>query len=90
MELYRGENRNRWQNHSIGLAWTSSIQTARMFCGGLNAVQSGGVLLRASFKPEAIISGPNDHSKYLGEDQYTIDPFFLSDLSVVEFFPPIR
>ncbi|HQR99736.1 MULTISPECIES: hypothetical protein [unclassified Polaromonas] len=90
MELYRGENRSRWQNHSIGLAWTSSIETARMFGGGLNAVQSGGVLLKASFKPETIISGPNDHSKYLGEDQYTIDPFFLSDLSVVEFFPPTR
>jgi hypothetical protein len=89
MELYRGENRNRWQNRSIGLAWTSSIETARMFGGGLNAVLSGGVLLKARFEPEAIISGPDAHSKYLGEGQYTIDPFSLPDLSAVESFPPI-
>ena len=89
VELYRGENWNRWQNRSIGFAWTSGVEVARMFGRGLNAVQSGGVLLRANFKPEAIISGPDDHSKYLGEDQYTIDPFSLSDVSAVELFPPV-
>lgn len=88
-ELFRGENRNRWENRVIGLAWTSNIEAARMFGGGLNAVRSGGVLLKARFEPEAIISGPNTHSNYLGEDQFTIDPFSSSTFSAIEFFPPV-
>ena len=89
IELFRGENRNRWKSGVVGLAWTASGETARMFGSGLNAVGSGGVLLKARFEPEAIISGPNGHSRYLGEGQFTVDPFAAPTLSAIEFFPAV-
>lgn len=89
IELFRGENRNRWENKIVGLAWTANVDTARMFGRGLNAVGGGGVLLRARFEPGAIISGPNVHSSYLGEKQFTVDPFARTAILVVEFYPAI-
>ena len=56
LELYRGENLYRWNKRIIGLAWTSDINVARMFGRGLNAVGSGGVLLKASFNPGDILT----------------------------------
>lgn len=87
--LFRGENRTRWEKQLVGLAWTTNIETARMFGRGLNAVGTGGVLLRARLEPDAIITGQNDHSNYLGEEQFTIDPFAQIDISAVEFYPAI-
>lgn len=89
IELFRGENRRRWQNKVVGLAWTASADTARMFGRGLNAIDTGGVLLKAFFEPEAIISGPNSHSNYLGENQFTIDPFAGTVITAIEIFPAI-
>ena len=86
--LFRGENRSRWESEIVGLAWTSIADTARMFGRGLNAIRTGGVLLKACFYPDAIISGPNSHSSYLGESQYTIDPFAGTVISAIEYFPP--
>ena len=89
LKLFRGENRNRWGNGAVGLAWTQNVETAKMFGRGLNAVGSGGVLLKARFDPSAIISGPNEHSSYLGEGQFTVDPFVTTTISVMEYFPAI-
>ena len=89
VELFRGENRKRWKSQAIGLAWTKDIETARMFGRGLNAIGSGGVLLKAHFEREAIISGPSVHSQYLGENQFTIDPFYVNAFTAIEFFPAI-
>lgn len=86
--LYRGENLDRFQNNIIGFAWTPSIGTARMFASGLNSVKSGGVLLSGHFEPEAIISGPNRHSNWLGEVQFTVDPFSISQIQLLELFSP--
>lgn len=88
MELFRGENRQRLADGRLGMAWTPNIETARMFGRGLNAIWSGGVLLRAHVEPDAIISGPNGHSSYLGEEQFTVDPFAVRSLSKIEVFPP--
>jgi hypothetical protein len=89
IELFRGENTSRWEARAVGLAWTSNIETARMFGRGLNAVKSGGVLLTARFESTAIISGPNMHSRYLGEDQFTINPFASTTFLAIETFSPI-
>ena len=89
IELFRGENNSRWKQKIVGFAWSPSADTARMFGRGLNAVNGGGVLLRAFFSPEAIISGPNMHSNYLGENQFTIDPFAETAISVIERYPSI-
>ena len=89
IELFRGENRDRWQSGTVGLAWSKNAETARMFASGLNAVGSGGVLLKGSFEPEAIISGPNAHSIFLGENQFTADPYAITTISALELFPAI-
>lgn len=89
LELFRGENRSRWESKAVGLAWTTCADTARMFGRGVNAVGTGGVLLKASFESKAIITGPNSHSSYLGENQFTIDPFAGTVISATEFFPAI-
>jgi len=90
VELYRGENTSRWEKGAVGLAWTSNIEIAIRFGSGLNAVHSGGVLLKARFETSAIISGSNRHSRYLGEDQFTIDPFASTAVSAIEYFPSIE
>lgn len=89
LNLFRGENRYRWESGVSGLAWTTNLETARMFASGLNAVSSGGVLLKVLLEPAAIISGPNDHSSYLGESQFTVDPFAITAIFAMEFFPAI-
>jgi len=86
--LYRGENLDRWQKGSVGFAWSESVETAEMFGRGLNAIKSGGLLLQALLKPEAIISGPNGHSAYLGENQFTVDPFLIKNIKVLKTYPP--
>jgi hypothetical protein len=86
--LFRGESQERWGAGQFGLAWTTKIDVAKMFGIGPNSVPSGGVLLQGDFKPIAIIAGPNAHSRYLGEEQYTIDPFYVENIVAVEEFPP--
>ena len=85
--LYRGENKQRFSAGAIGFSWSRSESVATMFARGLNAVSGGGLLLRAQLDAPAVIAGPNAHSRYLGEDQYTVDPAFCQGVAVVAEFP---
>ena len=89
MTLFRGENIERLKAGNIGLAWSSNADVAIIFGRGLNSTPSGGTLLTAHFQPQAIICGPNTHSQYLGEDQFTIDPFCGATVTPIETFPPL-
>ena len=84
LTLYRGENMARYEKGYIGLAWTAEIETARMFGRGLNSVEGGGVVLSARCPEESILCGPNAHSNYLGERQYTVDPRLCESFKLVE------
>ncbi len=86
--LYRGENLERWQAKKIGFSWTNDVEVARMFGRGLNATRSGGVLIRGEFPPSSVICGPNSHSVYLQEAQFTVDPSLLPAIEEVERYPP--
>jgi hypothetical protein len=88
--LYRGENIGRWQAGNVGLAWTPDPEVARMFGRGLNATKTGGVLLQGIFEPASIISSPSRHSRYLQEEQFTVEPSLAHDLKVIEEYPPLR
>jgi hypothetical protein len=85
--LYRGESIERWESRIVGFAWTTDIEVAKMFARGLNSIPIGGVLLQGQFQIEAVISGPNAHSKYLSEEQFTIDPFDGGNIMAIEKFP---
>jgi hypothetical protein len=86
--LYRGENLDRWNEGRIGFAWTQDFAVATMFARGLNAIHSGGILIQGKFASTAIISGPDAHSNYLGEKQYTVDSSQSVLLTKISSFPP--
>lgn len=81
MQLYRGENIDRFQQGVIGTAWSKNKKIAEMFAYGLNARDSGGVVLETNAPPEAIIAGPSRHSIYLGEHEYAVDWRKLNTIS---------
>lgn len=88
LNLYRGENTDRWESKQLGFCWSQSIEVARMFARGLNSVGNGGVLLSCNCKPAWIISGPNEHSRWLQEEEYTVDPSLVLDVKVISKFAP--
>lgn len=84
--LFRGESRERFLADKIGFSWSQDQTVAEMFAAGLNSV-GGGLVLRAIFDPAGILTGPNDHSRYLGEHQYTVYPSAAQGIEVVAEFP---
>nr|WP_226375914.1 hypothetical protein [Pantoea stewartii] len=85
--LYRGENKARFDEGRIGFCWTQDTSIAEMFGSGLNAYNSPGLLLRAEAPACSILAGPNDHSRYLGENEFTVNPSLLSSVIVIETYP---
>lgn len=87
VELYRGECRFLYESNMIGFCWTPDIDVAKNFASGLNALESGGVLLKAYAPPESIYASPNSHSaKQMEEFEFTCNPFLLKDIEVVKYF----
>ena len=87
--LFRGENLDRWTSRKIGLCWSEKIHVAQMFGSGLNATGAGGVLLRCYASNKAIIAGPSDHSRYLGESEYTLDLSHVTEIDMIESYPSL-
>lgn len=88
LQLYRGECKFLYDQGLIGFCWTPKKQVAEMFARGLNAMESGGVLLSAKLAPEAILTGPNSHSAdWLGESEYTCDPTQIGSIEVLHQYP---
>jgi hypothetical protein len=85
--LYRGENKVRFDEGRIGFCWTKDISIAEMFGSGLNAFKSPGLLLRAEAPACSIITGPNNHSIYLGEKEFTVNPSLLASITVITIYP---
>lgn len=85
--VYRGECRFLFNEDKIGFCWTPDIEVATMFASGLNAIESGGVLLKAFASENAIISSPNEHSaKQMQEHEYTCNPRLLENLEVIDSY----
>ena len=91
LTLYRGECHFLYVQYKIGFCWSPEIEVATRFARGLNAIESGGVLLKAFAPPEAILAGPNDHStKQMKEFEYTCDPERLQGIAVLKSFPKLQ
>ncbi|WP_237285642.1 hypothetical protein, partial [Vibrio anguillarum] len=83
LQLYRGECQFLYDQGLIGFCWTPKKQVAEKFARGLNATESGGVLLSAYVSSEAILSAPNSHSAdWLEESEYTCDPTQIRSIEV--------
>ncbi len=88
--LYRGECKFLYDENKIGFCWTPKEKVAEMFAGGLNAIESGGVLLKVYAHRNAIISSPNSHSaKQMREFEYTCNPKLLENIQVINTFNKI-
>lgn len=85
--VYRGECLFLYEQGKLGFCWTPKLEVATMFAKGLNALESGGVLIKAFAPLSAIIAGPNAHSRYLQEDEYTCDPTSLQSVEFLQRFP---
>lgn len=84
MVLFRGESVERYQAGRLGFCWTPQRETAEMFGSGLQAdFLGGGCLLSCAVPAEAVIAPPDDHSRWLGEEEYVVDPTMLRDVVLV-------
>ncbi|RUR65894.1 hypothetical protein EJP67_02345 [Variovorax guangxiensis] len=88
MTLLRGESIERYQAGRLGFCWTPNRETAEMFASGLQAdYPGGGCLLQCLAPPDAILAAPDAHSRWLGEEEYVLDPTKLGDVEVVTRYP---
>lgn len=88
LDLYRGENIDRYRCRRIGSAWSDKRETAEMFACGLNAIGEGGVILRSTVPASAIIAGPSAHSLHLEESEFTVDSRKIGTVAEIARFPP--
>jgi hypothetical protein len=87
LTLYRGECQFLYKDVKIGFCWTPDMEVATIFASGLNALESGGILLKAYASPSAILAGPNAHSmNRMREFEYTCNPRLLHNIAVVRCF----
>jgi len=79
--LYRGESWFLFDNDQIGFCWSTSEDIATTYAKGLNAVESGGVLLKCYAPSEAILAIENN--------VFICDPTYLLRLSTLALFPKL-
>ena len=79
--LYRGEDAERYRQRAIGMAWTPRIDKARMFA---RRRDPPGVVLRLDASPRVILSGPTDHSHWLGEVEFLLDTDIIGEPELIE------
>ncbi|WP_341989195.1 hypothetical protein [Azorhizobium sp. AG788] len=79
--LYRGEQALRFRGGRLGFNWSSNKSTAEQFARGLCSDYEGGGILLTAFAPaNAIFTGPGEHSNWMGEAEFIVDPTLLSDI----------
>lgn len=83
MTLYRGESWFLFDQDQIGFCWTASESLATMYAQGLNAVESGGVLLRCVAPALAILGAQETSSGTV----YLCDPSQLTRMTAMAIFP---
>lgn len=90
LHLYRGECQFLYRQGKIGFCWSPKVEIAKLFASGLNALESGGIVLRAFAPPESVLAGPNDHSAtQMEEFEYTCDPTLLVRIEAIQSFPKL-
>lgn len=90
LELYRGENIDRFEAGRMGSAWSDKLATAELFARAQNNLGKGGVVLRAAIPASAIIAGPSAHSVRMDESEFTVDTRLLRSVTASTRFPPSR
>ena len=83
LTLYRGESWGLFEQQQIGFFWTPDEQLASKYAQGINAIESGGILLKAFAPTEAILAG-NAHPD---KNSWICDPNQLLRMTTLGYFP---
>jgi hypothetical protein len=86
LTLYRGESWFLFDRHEIGFCWTSAEEVATSYAKGLNAVESGGVLLKCFAPAEAILAAP-ERNQTARTSVFICHPARLLRLTTLGLFP---
>ncbi|HSI28743.1 MAG: hypothetical protein ACAH05_06015 [Methylophilus sp.] len=84
--VYRGESWFLFDQDKIGFCWTCEEDIATTYAKGLNAVESGGVLLKCYAPAEAILAAPEPGTS---PQVYICDPGKLLRLTTQGLFPKL-
>lgn len=89
LTLYRGELESRHAKGICGISWTPNLAIAKMFADRRVPLGEGlGVVLRIEATKEMIVAALRDftqHTAYIGEDEYIVDPRLIrGKISVVD------
>lgn len=85
--LYRGESWFLFDQNQLGFCWTSNEDLATAYAKGLNAVESGGVLLKCHAPPHAILAAPDTPD--LASQHYICDSSQLLRVTTLGLFPKL-
>jgi hypothetical protein len=88
LTLYRGESWFLFDQNTIGFCWTPSEEMASTYAKGLNAVESGGVLLRCYAPAESILAAPEPNPTPNG-NVFICHPEKLLRLTTLALFPKL-
>jgi len=89
VELFRGEQVINRAARTYGPSWTAERRVAQMYGADINCCPVlGGLLLRTVASAIAILAAPNNHSRFLGEYEYVVDRRKLSEIQMIEKYPP--
>ena len=83
LTLYRGESWWLFEQQQIGFCWTPDEQLARKYAQRINAIESGGILLKAFAPTEAILAGNAQPDK----NSWICDPSRLLRMTTLGYFP---
>jgi hypothetical protein len=84
LKLYRGELRSRHMERIYGISWTPKLSVARMFADRRRDIEGFGVTLEIEATPEMIAASPGEHTSWLGEEEYVIDPRLIQAVRVLD------
>jgi hypothetical protein len=85
LKLYRGELHSRHVERTYGFSWTPNVSVATMFASRRQSTGEGhAVTLEIDATPAMIAVPPGEHTSWLGEDEYIIDPRLIQTVRVLD------
>jgi len=84
LKLYRGELHSRHLERVYGISWTPKLSVATMFADRRRDIEGLGVKLEIEATPDMIAASPGEHTSWLGEEEYVIDPRLIRAVQVLD------
>lgn len=84
LRLYRGELYSRHVERIYGISWTPQLSVARMFGDRRQSIEGRGVTLEIDAAPNMIVAYAGEHTSWLGEEEYVVDPRLIRTIRVLD------